>query len=550
LAADTFAARASGARRALDWEWLAEVALLSAVLVIGLVTAADVGTTVDEFNTEPYGRQALAWYLSGFRDDALFHNAEWIHLYGPWFQALVAAAQSVSPADPLTVRHALTFVVGLLGIAALGPLARLTIGRWAGLTAIVLCLSTGYLYGHLFFSPIDVPFLAAMTWATLAIVATTRRALPCWGGIVVTGLALGLVLGTRPGGVIAQGYFIGAIVLCGVELMTDPANRRPSQVRWLAVRAGAALVIAWLTALALWPWLQIGNPLTQFWNAFTHFNHLDLAFDLKHWGWTISTADLPWHYIPGQLLARLPEPFLVLLLLGFGFAIAATFRFASTARHALAAGGVRSLQWLLLILASCRGALVIAVAALAPALLVIALASTIYDGVRHILFVLPMLALVAGWGFVRVLPLLRRIPWLAAAATGLYLMLAVGNLVALHPLEYVAMNSLAGGTSGAYGRFELDYWSAAATPAIRRLEQRLDQHPLGHRPKVMVCIGWREMMAGTLFRRDWEITTSQQDADFLIETERFPCAQGTGGVLIDEVVRAGRSFARTYAMHK
>jgi hypothetical protein len=34
----------------------------------------------------------------------------------------------------------------------------------------------------------------------------------------------------------------------------------------------------------------------------------------------------------------------------------------------------------------------------------------------------------------------------------------------------LAMNALTGGTRGAYDKFELDYWSAAATEALRRLE--------------------------------------------------------------------------------
>ena len=79
---------------------------------------------------------------------------------------LTAFVQSFDLADRFTVRHAMTFLFGLAGVAALLPIGRLAIGRWAGLTAIALCLMTGYFYGSLFFTPIDVPFLAAMTWAT------------------------------------------------------------------------------------------------------------------------------------------------------------------------------------------------------------------------------------------------------------------------------------------------------------------------------------------------------------------------------------------------
>jgi hypothetical protein len=92
----------------------------------------------------------------------------------------MAYIQSFNFADRIAVRHAATFVVGLVGAAALLPLGRIAIGRRAGLTAIAICLMTGYFYGSLYFTPIDVPFLAAMTWATLVIVVTTRRTLPSW----------------------------------------------------------------------------------------------------------------------------------------------------------------------------------------------------------------------------------------------------------------------------------------------------------------------------------------------------------------------------------
>jgi hypothetical protein len=86
-----------------------------------------------------------------------------------------------------------------------------------------------------------------------------------------------------------------------------------------------------------------------------------------------------------------------------------------------------------------------------------------YDGIRHVLFVVPMLAILAGVGWVAILPLLRRAPIVAAVAAGAYVGSLVLTLAVLHPLEYVAMNALAGGTRGAYDRFEQDYWSAAAT---------------------------------------------------------------------------------------
>jgi len=298
----------------IDAEVVAVAALLSAALIVGLATAADYGLTVDEFNTDDYGPKALAWYTSGFTDRSHFETVEFsLWFYGPWFHMLAAYLQSFDFADRITVRHALTFMVGLAGVAALLPIGRLAIGRWAGLTAIALCLLTGYFYGSLFFTPIDVPFIAAMTWATLAIVVMTRQVLPTWRATIVTGLLTGVAIGTRTGGIITHAYLLGAMILCGLEFFACRGRLTARYVLQLGTRYGAVVVIAWLMAIAIWPWLQIGNPFEQFRIALVHFATIPMTYEFSHWGERIWTSELPRSYIPGQLLARLPEGFLVLL---------------------------------------------------------------------------------------------------------------------------------------------------------------------------------------------------------------------------------------------
>src|SRR5260370_22905547 len=138
-------------------ETLLVLLVLSVALVIGLATAADYGLSTDEFNTDDYGPKALAWYASGFADRSQFETVEeYLWMYGPWFQMLIASGQSLELAHPITVRHAMTFLFGLAGLAAVVPMARLTVGDCAGFTALSLCLLTRYLYPTLFFAPITV----------------------------------------------------------------------------------------------------------------------------------------------------------------------------------------------------------------------------------------------------------------------------------------------------------------------------------------------------------------------------------------------------------
>jgi hypothetical protein len=538
--------------RPIDAEIIAAAALLGAVLVVGVVTAPEYGLTVGEFNTDDYGPKALAWYTSGFVDRSHFEAVEFsLWYYGPWFQMLTAYIQSFDFADPIAVRHAMTFLVGLAGVAALLPLGRLAAGRWAGLAAIALCLMTGYFYGSLFFTPIDVPFVAAMTWATLAIVVMTRQVLPSWRATIAAGLFSGLAIATRTGGIITHAYLLGALLFCAAEVFVREGRLAPRYLVELSARYGAAIGIAWLTAVALWPWLQIGNPFAQFKISLVHFATIPASFEFTHWGEQISTSALPPSYIAAQLLVRLPEAFLGLLAVACIHAIAATARLA---RDAVAKSRIErdvGLRVAVLTLARARAILTVCAAVFLPLGFLILQRATMYDGIRHVLFVIPMLAVLAGLGWRALLPLLNRAPLAAAVVAGAYVGGVVATLAALHPLEYIAMNALAGGTRGAYDKFELDYWSAAATEALRRLERRLDYDPsirlADTPPSILVCIGAREERVHPLLRRPWVVETDPDKADFIIATQRSRCAENKPVVLIDEVKRFDRTFAWVYA---
>jgi hypothetical protein len=541
--------------RAVGLDVIAAVALLGIALVVGLATAGDYGLTVDEFNTDDYGPKALAWYLSGGTDRSHFETVEeYLWYYGPWHQMLTALVQSLDLADPITVRHAMTYLVGLVGLAALMPIAALTVGRWAGAVAIALCLTTGYLYGNLFFTPIDIPFLAAMSWALCANLWMARGGVPSWSATIAAGVLTGLALATRTGGIITHVYLVGAMALCGLELVIRARRAAMLPLIHIATRTLAAIAIAWVTAIALWPWLQIGNPFRQFAIAYAHFTHNPMEFQFPHWGEMVWTNALPRAYILEQLLARLPEGFLLLLALGIVFAIVSAVRFGRATLQHVERHGSAGFVAPAFVLARSRGTLLLIAAALVPIGFVMVTRPTHYDGIRHVMFVIPLLALLAGGALLRLVPLLRRSPALALAAAALaivHLGVTVLTLARLHPVEYAAMNTLAGGTPGAVGRFELDYWATSVGPALRQLEQRLDHDKSGRfaatPPHVLICISHRHWNVGRLFRRNWIVEVDAAKADFIIDTERWPCAAETDAVLVDQVTRMGATFARIYA---
>jgi hypothetical protein len=530
-----------------DAELLASAAVLAAVLIVGLLTIRDQGITVDEFVFDRFGPKMLDWYLSGFHQTYSYFDPGVVY-YGPWFQVLVAIVQSLTDADRFDVRHAVTFMVGLAGLAAVVPIGRIAIGRWAGFAALVLCLLTGNLYGHLFFSPYDTPFLATMTWTVLAILLMARGEMPSWGTTVCAGILIGVALATRVGGLITDVYLAAAMALLAVELLLRDGKGAWRGALLLGAHCASAVLIGWIVAFALWPWVQTSDPLGQFNLALSHFSKLDADFSIRTWGRQVLITDLPWAYVPGELLARLPEGFIALLVVAFGLGCAVCARFVSECMSGIKREGAVGLRAPLLAVARSRGLLVVAMAGTAPLAITIVIRPTLFDGIRHFLFVVPMLALLAAWALWRMAPLIRRYPIPAGAVAAAQIVPVGVTLWMLHPLEYVATNAFAGGTRGSFERFDLDYWSAAATEAVRRLEQRLAADTTGrfaaHPPRVHVCIAWRESLVGVMFRQNWIVEADDPaKADFVIETERSNCA--AGGRVIDEVRRFDRTFART-----
>jgi hypothetical protein len=86
--------------------------------------------------------------------------------------------------------------------------------------------------------------------------------------------------------------------------------------------------------------------------------------------------------------------------------------------------------------------------------------STLYDGVRHLQFITPIMVTLAVAGWTGVL-IRSRPPWLRAGAPTA---LAIGltSLIVFdiryHPNQGVYFNGLVGGPRRAYARYDLDYW--------------------------------------------------------------------------------------------
>ncbi|HEY3918225.1 MAG TPA: glycosyltransferase family 39 protein [Stellaceae bacterium] len=510
-----------------SWDALACL-LFGAVAIIALLTFQDYGVTWDEDVHNWYGVFVLNYYLSGFTDLRSLH---WLDLYnyGAVFDSIAAALNLVSPFGTYETRHLLNALVGIVGLVGTWKLGRVLGGPRAGfLAALFLALTPNY-YGQMFNNPKDVPFAAGTVWALyylVQIVPALPR--PRLALVAKLGLACGLTLGVRVGGLLLFGY-IG--LLLGLFVFWRALEtRRPSVLVSEGALCGIrvlvpVLAIAYPVMLVFWPWAQhgpIANPLS----ALATFSHQDFPFRTLFAGRYLPATDLPWSYLPVHILLALPE--LILLLL-----IAAPF----VALWLLwcdfgAIGRDRTLA-----------RFIVAFAILFPVGYAIAIKAVLFDGMRHFIFVLPPIAAVAAlladraWEKITTPGLKRG----ALAALGIYGAAHVVTMARLHPDEYVYYNAFIGGTKGAQGLFKLDYWANSYHEAVHGLSEYLKAEYgadfMDHDFTVAVC--GPPGSAAYYFPPNFIFTSDRENADFFIAFTKDDCDKSLPGTEIYRVERMG-----------
>src|SRR5580692_9333709 len=91
----------------LDGYDLASAVVFAALFVLVACTFRDYAISNDEEVQQRYGEMIVAYYASGFVDQALFHFRD-LYLYGGLFDVIAFGIEKLLPLDPYDVRHLLT----------------------------------------------------------------------------------------------------------------------------------------------------------------------------------------------------------------------------------------------------------------------------------------------------------------------------------------------------------------------------------------------------------------------------------------------------------
>lgn len=489
------------------WDRLTYLLFLLVAALVAL-TFRDYGLSWDEpFHIE-YGERLLRYYTSGGADSSAFSYIN-LYLYGGLFDAPVALLAKWLPFELAESRHLLIATTGLLGLVGTWRLARLLAGSRAGFFAALLLITMPGWYGHLFINPKDIPFATTMVWASYAL-ARLARHLPdsSWRDWLFFGVCGGMAMGMRIGGVLIVGYLGLALMLWFLATLCRPAARHSLLHDSVALlpKLLLAAVVAYGVMVAVWPW-ALSSPLRHPYEAMTTFSHFPVIIPTQVDGVWINSDALPVFYLPLMMAIKLP--LLQLLLL----AVLPLFagRIVHWARQPESAGDTRWLSWA-----------VVVIALFLPLLYAIVSSPGMYNEMRHFLFLLPPLAILAGvggdlvWGYLQRRAPIQRVAVLLMVV--IYLGLHVATLVRLHPYEYIYYNPLVGGVKGAEKRFELDYWSTSQ----RELYTALKQYLRDNGGEAALHQPWRIRLCGApeaaLYYHEPEWTTrwigEQGDADF------------------------------------
>jgi hypothetical protein len=506
--------------------------VLAAVALIASLTFRDYGLGWDDYTHAEYADLLLRMYGSGFKDTGALSFAN-LYMYGGGFDMAAALLHKVIPLELFETRRLLGAVVGVIGLAVTWRLGRRVGGPLAGLVALLLLALCPTFYGHMFMNPKDAPFAVAMVILMLGLVRLAEEyPRPSPRTVLIVGLGAGLSIGSRVLGGLALVYaLVGFVPLFLEEIHTHSAREAAHRLLHVVYVLVPGLIIGYLAMGLIWPWsiMQPGNPL----QAATYFSH----FFEKPWkemfdGALVSVPDMPWSYLPTLFALQLPEVLLGLLTAG----VVGTFMSLSRSN----VPGRRKTILLMLTLA-----------AMLPLLIAMLKRPALYNGIRHFIFVIPPMTVLAGTAFARGMTWLKenRRSWQPAAMAvfSFGLLLPLGEMIRLHPYQYTHFNHIAGTVRAADDLYMLDYWGLAlkqASDGLRdEINERQEVPPHGRKWKVAVCGPQRP--AQVALGPDFTIGWDSHAADFAMTLGEFYCKGLTAPVMV-EIKRDDVVFARVY----
>ena len=421
--------------------------LFSALAILMLITitslSKDAGISGDEFIQYRWADTAIIPYFTEDKEAALFDKSDnHMENYGSSFDTFTAMLVRITGTDEIfQLRHFWNAVMGFLCIFFGGLMVRYLTRSWLwACIGMVLLFFTPRLLGDSLNNPKDIPFAAGyIIGLYYALLYYGKN-----GGRI--GQALGIILGTGLAISIRVGGFVlipTIALFAGLRYIENIGLSNFLKLRWkgiLPYLLSFVLIALGSFYVGILPWpYGLDDPFTNPFKALDAFTKFPVTLRQLFEGTLTDSSMLPPYYLTKYLLITTPVISLLGLLIYFILGLFNRKNYS----HAL---------------------MIVFFAAAFPVFYIWYQKSNVYGGMRQIMFVVPCIIVSATAGFAM---LAKIISGMKAAKWILPLLVLVGSVPPAihtfknHPLQYIYFNELAGGTKGAYGEYEMDYYLAS-----------------------------------------------------------------------------------------
>lgn len=403
----------------------------------------DYGITGDDMDQKVYGEKLLNYYTSLGKDTSCLHlkigNKENLHLYGGLFPMLSAALNRyIGGLDEYDMRHLLNAVTGAVAIIFTGLLAYTISGSWlaACLAFIILTLWPQF-FGHSMNNPKDIPFALGYVM-TIYFLMQMIKELPALHlrTLVKIAFAIAFTINIRVGGLILIGmlfaFYLGTLILSAQKRKAVlKAGLLTKHIRNLTIVS----VAAYFLGLLFWPYGLL-SPFSNPFIALKESTNFSMPIGLFFEGKLMTSKDIPWYYVPKWIWITTP---VITLFSSLAFVIV---WFLNKKKIAV------------------EKSLLLLFAALFPWAYAVYSKSAMYDAMRQMLFLVPLLAVMAAltWYYFILITNNRTIQKVTAVILLLALFPAARFSIANHPNQYVYFNELCGGIQKAWLQYDTDYY--------------------------------------------------------------------------------------------
>lgn len=419
-----------------------------AIFIAMTLMSFSYGLSGDEVDMNEYGKVILKYFTSFGSDQSVFRTSDElnaakvynynrdgvIQYYGGLFDLICALVNSISPFDEYVTRHILNAWAGFVALFFAAKITRRIVGAQAALIALWLMFFSPFFLGHAMNNPKDIPFAATYIMAIYFIIRLFDK-LPNPGkkDYLWAILSIGATINVRVGGILLIPYLV---VFVGIIFIVKKFFQKENiSIFSYAKPVLITAILGYFAGSLLWPY-ALQNPFSNPLTALSEMSNFKVNVRQLYEGTKIFSGELPISFLPKSFI--ITNSFAVLSGIALCFVFLWSFRKDKNA----------SLLYFIFF------------TAFFPLAYIIYSKSNVYHAWRHVLFIFPSMMVLVAFGWQSIIQFFEKMKIkLVGFALLFFLILEpIYFIASTFPNTVTYYNQIAGGTRGAYGNYEVDYY--------------------------------------------------------------------------------------------